>query len=108
MKTLIIGGSSLGRGDDGIGAILMEKFLTLQAQSEQVPETVFFYNTGVLLTVDGSGVLPYLQALRAKGSRLLACGTCLDYYKAKPVPEVEASTMKVLIELMNQNGVVML
>ena len=108
MKTLIVGGSALGRGDDAIGAVLMEKFLTLLAQGDPVPNTIFFYNTGVLLTVDGSGMLPYLQALRAKGSRLLACGTCLDYFKVRPADGIEASTMKTMIELLDQDGVVTL
>ena len=104
MKTLIVGGSTLGRGDDALGAILIEKFFTLLAAESSPPETIFFYNTGVRLCLDGSPVLPYLKALRGHGTKLLACGTCLDYYKAKTVPEVEASTMKVLIELMSQDG----
>lgn len=108
MKTLIVGGSTLGRGDNALGAILMEKFLTLLAQDDSAPHTVFFYNMGVLLTVDGSAVLPYLHTLHKRGSRLLACGTCLDYFKVRLADGIEPSTMKVLIKLLKQPDVVML
>jgi hypothetical protein len=106
MKTLIISGATLGRGDDALGTILMEKFLTLLAQGEAPPQTVFFYNTGVLLTKEDSPVLPYLQALGQRGARLLACGTCLDYFKMRPAPGIEAGTMGMLLDLMGQGGVV--
>jgi len=106
MKTLLISGVTLGRGNDDIGTVLMEKFLTLLAQGGAAPQTVFFYNTGVLLTKEGSPVLPYLQALGARGVRLLACGTCLDFFKMRPAGGIEASTMGTLLELMGQGGVV--
>ena len=100
MKTLLVSGQAFGRGDDALGTIVTEKFFTLLADEPALPETIFFYNTGVRLCLEGSPVLPYLKALRGRGVNLLACSTCLDYYKAKPVPEVEASTMKRLLSLM--------
>ena len=107
MKTLLISGATFGRGDDAIGTILIEKFFTLLADSPVLPETVFFYNTGARLCLPGSHVLPYLKALHGRGVRLLACSTCLDYYKSAPVPEVEVSTMKHLLTLMaDEPGVV--
>jgi len=106
MKTLLISGATLGRGDDAIGTVLMEKFLTLLAQGGAPPQTVFFYNTGVLLTKEGSSVLPYLQALKKRSVHLLACGTCLDFFKMRPADGIEPSTMGVLLDLMGQGGVV--
>jgi len=100
MKTLLVSGQTLGRGDDALGAVLVEKFFTLLADEPVIPETVFFFNTGVRLCVEGSPVLPYLRAMKGRGVDLLACGTCLDYCKLKPVLEVEASTMKRLLALM--------
>ena len=108
MKLLLISGSTLGRGNDEVGAILMEKLMTHMAQSDAHPKTVFFYNTGVRLTPEGSPILPYLQALRVKGTRLLACGTCLDYFKIRPADGIEPSTMKAMVELLNQGDVVTL
>jgi predicted peroxiredoxin len=108
MKTLLISGSILGRDSDEIGAVLMEKFLTLMAQSDRLPETIFFFNTGVLLSTDTSPVLPYLKSLRGRGVRLLACGTCLDYFKIRPTEGIEASTMIAMVELLNQGDVVTL
>jgi hypothetical protein len=100
MKTLLVSGQTLGRGDDALGTLLIEKFFTLLADAAVPPATIFFYNTGVRLCLPGTPVLPYLKALHGRGVELMACGTCVDYYKAVPVPEVEVSTMKHLLELM--------
>jgi intracellular sulfur oxidation DsrE/DsrF family protein len=106
MKTLLISGQTLGRGDDALGAILIEKFFTLLADDPAPPEAVFFYNTGVRLCVEGSPVIPYLKALRGRGVNLMACGTCLEFFKVRPVPEVEAATMKHLLALMRDDPAV--
>lgn len=100
MKTLLVSAQTLGRGDDTLGAVLIEKFFTLLADEPAPPETVFFYNTGVRLCVEGSAIHPYLRALHGRGVRLLACGTCLDHYRIHPAPPVEASTMKHLLSLL--------
>jgi sulfur relay (sulfurtransferase) complex TusBCD TusD component (DsrE family) len=37
-------------------------------------------NAGVKLAVEGSEVLPQLQALEKQRTQLLVCGTCLDHF----------------------------
>jgi hypothetical protein len=37
---------------------------------------------------------------------LMACGTCLEFFKVRPVPEVEAATMKHLLALMRDDPAV--
>lgn len=100
MKALLVSGQTLGRGDDALGALLVEKFFTLLADDPAPPKRIFFYNTGARLCLPGTPILPYLKALHGRGVKLMACGTCVEYYQATPVPEVEVSTMKHLLELM--------
>jgi intracellular sulfur oxidation DsrE/DsrF family protein len=103
MKTLLVTSAVMGSGDDALGALLMEKFFTLLAEAPAVPETVFFYNTGVRLCAEGSPILPYLRALRGRGVELLACGTCVDHFGTPPIPKVEVSTMKTLLALLAED-----
>ncbi len=74
---------SLGRGSDELGRILMRSFLQTLEQSEVHPQKVILINSGVKLACEGSEVLEDLQELTAKGSEILSCGTCLDYFGIK-------------------------
>ena len=54
-------------------------FLNLVDQ-DTAPGVVAFYGEGVRLTCDGSPVLNQLRALAEKGTTLVICQTCLDYF----------------------------
>ncbi len=44
------------------------------------PAVIAFYGEGVRLACDGSPILDSLLVLQQKGSRLILCQTCLDYF----------------------------
>ena len=71
---------TLGHGSRELGAILMKSFFYTLSEFMPLPRALLFINSGVQLTVEGSPVLPSLQALAAKGVNIQSCGTCLDYY----------------------------
>ena len=48
--------------------------------SEKLLDLILFLNSAVLLAVEGSNTLVDLQKLSASGTKILACGTCLNYY----------------------------
>ena len=50
---------------------------------EPAPVKILFYNSGVHLVSRGSELLDDIKALEAGGVELLACGTCLEYFKLK-------------------------
>jgi selenium metabolism protein YedF len=72
--------SSMGSGDEELGAILMRSFLKTQVQLPRLPDSVIFYNTGVRLCCEGSPLIDDLTALSAAGVEILACGTCLNFF----------------------------
>jgi selenium metabolism protein YedF len=74
---------SLGRGSEELGRILMSSFLQTLEQSEVHPQKVILINSGVKLACEGSEVLEDLQELSAKGTEILSCGTCLDFFGIK-------------------------
>lgn len=79
----MITADKLGRGEDQLGNVLMRSFFYSLAESDIKPGTIIFMNAGVKLVSEGSPVLTELVALEKKGTKILACGTCLDYYKLK-------------------------
>jgi len=53
---------------------------TLESQPAK-PKAICFYTAGVKLVCKGSPVLSGLSLLEGMGVRLVACKTCLNYYK---------------------------
>ena len=74
---MFIDSDSMGRGSEELGKVLMRSFLQTLEQSDVQPKKIILINNGVRLACRGSEVLEDLQELSAKGSEILACGTCL-------------------------------
>lgn len=71
----------MGRGDDDLGRRLCVKFLHTLTTMAEKPQTVAFYNSAVRLLIGSSPALEALKALESEGVELIACGTCVDYFK---------------------------
>ncbi|MFA6941998.1 MAG: sulfurtransferase-like selenium metabolism protein YedF [Clostridiaceae bacterium] len=101
---IFIGKSVLGSGDDKLGEILMKSYMFALSESDKIPKTLIFVNGGVKLTTEGSNVIESLRSLKAKGTEILSCGTCLDFYNLQDKLLIgEISNMYTIIEKMN-NG----
>lgn len=79
-KTFLIQSEGLGRGDDQLGILLMANFMRLLGESEEKPNALIFWNTGVRLVCQGSKVLDYIKRIEQQGVEILACTTCLEYF----------------------------
>ena len=79
-RVFLVQSEVLGSGDDRLGSLLMANFLRLLAESEDRPDSLVFWNTGVRLTCEGSQVLAHLKRLEEQGVEILACTTCLEYF----------------------------
>jgi len=71
----------LGQGSPDLGLVLMKSLMVTLNEMDPPPRALLFLNSGVMLTCQGSPVLEQLQKLSSRGSLLVSCGTCLDYYK---------------------------
>jgi len=81
--TVFISSDKIGSGDDELGSLLMRGFLRTLAEPGERPARIIFMNSGVKLALDDSTALASLRALADVGVEILACGTCLDFYKVK-------------------------
>jgi intracellular sulfur oxidation DsrE/DsrF family protein len=80
---------------------MMGVFLRTLDTFPQLPKKILFYTEGVKLVVEGSPVLGELEAWEEKGVRLIACGTCLDYFGLKDQVVVgEVGGMAAILEAM--------
>jgi len=71
----------IGQGDNELGATLMMSFLHHLSEIGSAPEFIVLMNAGVKLVVEGSEVLDSLQRLEERGTTILACGTCLQFFR---------------------------
>ena len=78
-----VGSCCMGNGDENLGKILIKGFLYALAHQDEAPEAVLFYNSGAFLTTQGTESEEDLKLLEERGTKILTCGTCLDYYGLK-------------------------
>lgn len=78
-----ISSDTMGRGDDTLGTVLMKSLIHTLLDTSPRPDSMIFFNAGVRLTVEGSDVLDDLRALADAGVKVLACGTCLNFFEIK-------------------------
>ncbi len=79
--TIILNSKTLGRGNDELGEKMMGNFLRKLWGLDKKPDIIIFYNSAVQLLVKGSPVLDAIDALGKAGVDLIACVTCVDFYK---------------------------
>lgn len=97
-----IGSNVMGNGDDALGKILIKGFIYSLSQLEVAPQTVVFFNAGVLLTMNEANTVDDLKVLESRGTTILVCGTCIDFYNRKDDVAVgEISNMYGIVEAMN-------
>ena len=85
---LLVASSTLGRGDDALGDVLMRTFMHTLGESDIKPHKIIFMNSGVKLVARGSEVIDDLRALEKESVEILACGTCLGHFGLKDAVEV--------------------
>ena len=102
---LFIGSDVVGRGEDYLGNLLMQKFLHTISGHRFKPETVILMNSGVKLVTQDSVVLGELRQLENQGVDILACGTCLSHFQlADRVAVGQVSNMSDITDTLLKAG----
>lgn len=80
MAFVLLTSDFLGTGDEALGRKLMKNFLGQLVEQGVPVEEVGLLNRAVFLACEGSEVLEPLRTLEGRGTRILACITCLEHY----------------------------
>lgn len=80
---MLVGTDRLGDGPEELGRLLMKNFIITLLDMSELPDRIFFVNSGVLLAAQGSEVIEALEELGNRGVEVLSCGICLDFFKKK-------------------------
>lgn len=77
---LLLTRNGMGDAEPELQKKLITTYFKLLVENNIFPAAICFYGNGVKLVVNGSPVIDSLKSLEAKGVRLVACSTCLNYY----------------------------
>lgn len=92
-KTLVlITTETLGRGDDELGARLMENFLLSLPELGPSLWRIVLLNGGVKLAATDGKCLETLKTLEKNGVSILVCGTCLNFFHLLEAKQVGETT----------------
>jgi selenium metabolism protein YedF len=104
---VVISSSTMGVGDDQLGAVLMKGFIYALSQQDELPSTILFYNGGAKLTCEDAPTLEDLKSLEAQGVEIMTCGTCLNHYGLSDKLKVGTVTnMYVIVEKQTQASLI--
>ena len=77
---IIIGKDTMGSGSDELGKILMKGFIYSLTELSVPPKFIAFLNSGAYLTSSDANTIDDLRRLEQKGTEILTCGTCVNYF----------------------------
>ena len=80
-EVIILNDDAMGRGSEELGKKLIGAFLTKLWASPIKPDAIIFYNGAVKLLTTSGGCLEALHFLEEAGVDIVACGTCVNFFK---------------------------
>lgn len=66
---ILVGSDRLGDGPEELGRLLMKNFMITLLDVKELPDSIFFINTGVLLTTAGSEIVEVLEKLENQAAK---------------------------------------
>ena len=106
-QVIAVSSDKMGSGPDELGAILMKAFISTIKEVTPLPSKIVFYNTGILLTAEGSPLVDPLRELESAGVAILVCGACVNYFKKQNDIRVgTVSNMYTILEALSGAGTI--
>jgi sulfur relay (sulfurtransferase) complex TusBCD TusD component (DsrE family) len=77
---LLVTREGMGHAPHELQTVLIINFFRTLLKENQIPGTIFFYADGVKLNTHGSAIEDLLMELESKGTSIITCTTCLNFY----------------------------
>ncbi|MBE6041460.1 MAG: sulfurtransferase-like selenium metabolism protein YedF [Clostridiales bacterium] len=91
--------NAIGTNDSELGGNLAKMAIFTLSESDKIPAYVLFMNEGVkLVTGTEPQIVENLNTLIEKGSQVLVCGTCLNFYGLKD--ELKVGTVSNMYDIL--------
>lgn len=100
--SVLIGRDIIGAGDRTLGGNLMRMYLYTLVQGDEVPAFLLFINDGVKVPTLDEQAAEHLKALEARGTQVLVCGTCLNFYGL--TEQLKAGTVSNMYDIVSAMG----
>jgi selenium metabolism protein YedF len=98
---VFINSNGIGQGDPEFSATLLKMYLFTVSESKDLPAYILFMNEGVRVVVENEQAIDHLKAIAARGTGILVCGTCLNFYNiAESIKVGTVSNMYDIVEAM--------
>lgn len=103
--SVFIGKDTVGDGDPELGYSLMKMALFTLNQADIAPMNLLFMNAGVkLVCSDEPQIIDSIKEMMQKGTSVLVCGTCLNFYGITEDLKVgDISNMYDILERMHES-----
>lgn len=98
-QVILIKGNRIGVGSDELGEVLAKSLINTLSENTELPEKIILINSGVKLVCEGSDLIEAFSSLEKKGVEVLACGTCLNYFKLQD--KIKAGRISNAFEILN-------
>jgi len=73
--------NGMGTAPEDLSQALVKNYLGLLKDEKNLPVALLFYGEGVKLVCESSQVIDSLAIIEGKGVKLIACRTCLNYFR---------------------------
>ena len=102
---VFIGKEIIGAGSEELGKNLMKMFFYTLSESEDIPKYILFMNDGVKVPTLNEQAAEHLRDLEKKGTEILVCGACLNFYNIEDKLAVgKVSNMYDITNAMKEMG----
>lgn len=81
---LIVTREGMGSAPHELQTVLIINFFRTLLKENKIPGTIFFYADGVKLNIHGSVIEDLLLELEKRGTSIITCTTCLNFYEVMP------------------------
>lgn len=96
---VFIGKDIIGSGAEELGKSLMKMFFYTLSESDNIPKYILFMNDGVKVPTLNDQAIEHLKELQGKGSEILVCGACLNFYNLEE--KLEAGKISNMYDITN-------
>ncbi|MBS1209195.1 MAG: hypothetical protein H6R19_1593 [Proteobacteria bacterium] len=98
-SAIVINTDGMGHGDEGLRHRLLSNYLRTLIELDRPPQSILLYAAGVKMAAATSPCRAELTQLRAAGTQIIACRTCLDHYGLMAqLPGEEIGNMLMIVE----------